>query len=166
MPQYITVAYQLGCKYAMDLFEKAAGPAALIAKAPGLLQKLLGSRGAQYAAGGLGGAAFGAATGGEDNRLRGAMMGAGAGLGAVGLGRYGAGRGAQSIQNAVAKAPNEMLQKLGPEGLAKAVTTARLGAGALGAGAGLAGGATLAGGLAPAHQDPSWTSKLRGMLPF
>lgn len=171
MPQYPMIAYQLGCKYASRQFEKTAAPVA-----PGMLQKLLASRGAQYAAGGLGGAALGAAAGGEDNRLRGAMMGAGLGLGAVG----GARAGHKLMSGKTPEEMSKLLQKGNPESLYKVDRAAfaerhpllaqkntqglmGLGGGAAaGMGLGLGAGAV----AAPAHQDQSWTNKIRGMLPF
>jgi len=141
--------------------EAAAAPAAAEATAApgaaqGLWDQFLGSRGAQYAAGGLGGAGLGALAGGEDNRLRGAMMGAGLGLGAIGGARVGEGAGKLRALN---KAEGPLTEQ--------ALTQAgRTGAG-VGLGVGGLGGLVAGRGLAPGHQAPekSWLERARTLLP-
>lgn len=157
--------------------EEAAAPAAAAAAAPeaapGLWDQFLGSRRAQYAAGGLGGAGLGALAAGEDNRLRGAMMGAGAGLGAVGGARFLGGGGKatalQKLQMNRSPAEFEAIQKqLGPEGLAQLAKHEGQVATGIGAGVGGLGGLIAGRGLAPGHQAPEkpWLERARGLLPF
>lgn len=189
----IAIAYQLGCKYAADLLEKEAlGPVAeFVARqaaaaskaapeaakaAPGFLRDLFSRPVAQYAAGGLGGAGIGALAGGEDNRLRGALMGAGLGLGGV----AGARMGHKFMSGKTPEEMGKVLQRGNPESLYNTDRAAFLerhpmleqkrnqglaglaGGAAAGTGLGLGAGAV----VAPEHQDKSWTQKLRGMLPF
>lgn len=192
MPSIVT-AYQLGCKYAADLLEKEAlGPVAefvarqaaaaskavpeAVKAAPGFLSGLASRPVAQYAAGGLGGAGLGALAGGEDNRLRGAMMGAGLGLGGV----AGARMGHKFMSGKTPEEMGKILQRGNPESLYNVDRAAFLerhpmlaqkrtqglmglaGGGAAGAGLGIGAGTA----FAPEHQEKSWTQKLRGMLPF
>lgn len=163
---YVSLAYQLGCKYAAEQFEKVAAGAELVRVARGLPQVL--SRGGVPAVidaasreaapsmlrhltnpllGGAVGAGAGALAGGEDNRLRGALIGAGIGAGAGAGARIGKGLNLRSLEQS-GKALHPAL------------------AGGLGvAGGGLLGG-VMGRGVAPAHEEQSWTKKLRGMLPF
>ena len=224
MSNHVTLAYQLGCQCAAEVFEKqaaggsdalraaarlvdtggasaakqtaratarkgarrgaaavteeaaapaAAAPGAAPEAAPGLWDQFLGSRGAQYAAGGLGGAGLGALTAGEDNRLRGAMMGAGAGLGAVGGARFLGGGGKatalQKLQMNRSPAEFEAIQKqLGPDGLAQLAKREGQIETGIGAGVGGLGGLIAGRGLAPGHQAPEkpWLERARGLLPF
>lgn len=130
--------------------EEAAAPGA----AQGLWNQFLGSPAAQYTAAGAGGAGIGAVAGGEDNRLRGAMMGAGLGLGGVAgvhLGRLG-------------QLPRAAQRHLTPETLQRG---AQRGSAILAAAGGL-GGLIAGRGLAPGHQAPEkpWLERARGLIPF
>lgn len=166
---HTNTAYQLGCKYAASTFEKeargvVADYVARMGANKGLWQRLVGSPGAQYAASGLGGGLLGAGMADEGNRGRGFAMGAAGGLAARGLGGMAARRGAQSFQNAM-KASPELTQQLGPDALRQGTRISQAVPGALGAAAGLAGGAGVVGGLMP-HEEQPWYSKLRSALPF
>lgn len=143
-----THAYLLGCKYAAALSEGTKA----------LLERYLASRPAQYAIGGLGGAGLGALLGGEDNRLRGAILGAGAGLGGTALGRMGAGAGAGSISSeAVHKQLLERGLKDRPKNLEKLRQELERAAATRGvqvaAPLGVLGGMALARPLAPTYED-------------
>lgn len=179
MPNSITRAYQLGCKYAMDLVKVAAPPAAEAAKAgKSLWQHFMGSAPAQYAAAGLGGGALGATAAGEGNRTRGFMMGAGAGLGARGLGGLAKGKAREMAtkgiekslgeQAAAAEAGGQQFVRPAQELIDKAVQEhGRIGAG-IGVGLGGLGGLVAGRGLAPGHEAPpqSWFQRARGLLPI
>lgn len=185
MPQTITHPYYLGCKYATTSLKLAGGEQLLLpfmreagsaaAKGgKGLLEHLKTPAG-QYLAGGLGGAGVGAVAGGEDNRLRGAMMGAGLGLGGVAGGRFGT-RMFERPATGLRSSRSYLDTLLGGRAAGGPTTARSLAATqaareqlAAGAGGALGGGALGLGAasvLAPEHQEKSWTSKLRNLLPF
>jgi len=149
-------AYKLGCKYASAVSE--GGKA--------LLDRYLASKPTQYIAGGLGGAGLGALAGGEDNRLRGAVLGAGTGLGATGLGRLGAGMGQRSVST------EKVYKTLLERGLEDRPRNLEMIRRKLERGAALRGiqllapfgalvGGSLARPLAPSHKERSWFDRLR-----
>lgn len=165
-----SAAYDLGCKYAEMVYVKTAR--SQTAKAVGkagrsIAETYLGSRPMQYAVGGLGGAGLGALVGGDENRLRGAIIGAGAGLGATGLGRVGAQMGRRSVSSE--KVHKELLErglKDRPKNLEKVRRELERGAAERGVQMmlplGALGGASLARPFAPSHEEKSWLSRLRG----
>lgn len=152
-----TTAYRLGCKYASAVSE--GGKA--------LAERFLASRPAQYVAGGLGGAGVGALLGGEDNRLRGAVLGAGAGLGATGLGRMGARMGQRSVStDRVYKTLLERGLEDRPRNLEMIRNELERRAAIRGielmAPFGALAGGSLARPFAPSHKEKSWYDRLHG----